>query len=65
MFVLLGPWLLGLFGRSGALALAASAAVVRWGVMAQTADVTAVAMVEPLHGLTFRPISPGMHAHHR
>jgi PPP family 3-phenylpropionic acid transporter len=53
VFVLLGPWLLSLLGRSGALALAAGAAVVRWGVMAQTADITAVALVEPLHGLTF------------
>jgi PPP family 3-phenylpropionic acid transporter len=53
VFVLLGPWLLSLLGRSGALALAAGAAVVRWGVMAQTADVTAMALVEPLHGLTF------------
>jgi len=53
VFVLLGPWLLSLLGRTGALALAAGAALVRWGVMAQTADVTAVALVEPLHGLTF------------
>jgi MFS transporter, PPP family, 3-phenylpropionic acid transporter len=53
VFVLLGPWLLSLLGRSGALVLAAGAAVVRWGVMAQTADVTALALVEPLHGLTF------------
>jgi MFS_1 like family len=27
--------------------------VVRWGVMAQTADVTTLAIIEPLHGLTF------------
>ena len=53
VFVLLGPWLLGLLGRSGALALGAGAAVVRWGVMAQTADVTILAFIEPLHGLTF------------
>jgi MFS transporter, PPP family, 3-phenylpropionic acid transporter len=53
VFVLLGPWLLGLLGRSGALALGAGAAVVRWGVMAQTADVTNLAFIEPLHGLTF------------
>jgi PPP family 3-phenylpropionic acid transporter len=52
VFVLLGPWLLSLLGRSGALALAAGAAVVRWGVMAQTADVTTLAIIEPLHGLT-------------
>ena len=25
----------------------------RWGIMAQTADVTTVALIEPLHGLTF------------
>src|SRR5262249_34245995 len=53
VFVLLGPWLLSLLGRSGALPLAAGAAVVRWGVMAQTADVTTLAIIEPLHGLTF------------
>ena len=53
VFVLFGPWLLSLLGRSGALALAAGAAVVRWGVMAQTADVTTLAIIEPLHGLTF------------
>jgi len=53
VFVLLGPWLLSLLGRSAALTLAAGAAVVRWGVMAQTADVTTLAVIEPLHGLTF------------
>jgi MFS transporter, PPP family, 3-phenylpropionic acid transporter len=53
VFVLLGPWLLSLLGRSGALTLAAAAAVVRWGVMAQTADVSTLAVIEPLHGLTF------------
>jgi PPP family 3-phenylpropionic acid transporter len=53
VFVLVGPWLLSLLGRSGALALAAGAAVVRWGVMAQTVDVSSLALVEPLHGLTF------------
>ena len=53
VFVLLGPWLLSLLGRSGALALGAGAAVVRWGVLAQTADVTILALIEPLHGFTF------------
>jgi MFS transporter, PPP family, 3-phenylpropionic acid transporter len=53
VFVLLGPWLLDVLGTSGALALGAVAAVVRWGVMAQTANVTALAAIEPLHGLTF------------
>ena len=53
VFVLLGPWLLAILGRSGALALGAGAAAMRWGVMAQTADVTTLALIEPLHGLTF------------
>jgi PPP family 3-phenylpropionic acid transporter len=35
------------------MALAAGAGVLRWAVMAQTADVAAVALVQPLHGLTF------------
>ena len=47
------PWLLGTLGRTGALGLAAAAAVVRGGVLAQTADVAALAAIEPLHGLTF------------
>jgi len=53
VFVLLGPWLLDVFGASGGLALGAGAAMVRWGVMAQTANVAALAAIEPLHGLTF------------
>jgi MFS transporter, PPP family, 3-phenylpropionic acid transporter len=53
VFVLVGPWLLDVIGTTGSLALGAGAAVVRWGVMAQTADVTALAAIEPLHGLTF------------
>jgi PPP family 3-phenylpropionic acid transporter len=53
VFLLLGPWLLQVLGRTGALVLGAGAAVVRWGVLAQTADTTALAAIEPLHGLTF------------
>jgi PPP family 3-phenylpropionic acid transporter len=64
VFVLLGPWLLSLLGRSAALTLAAGAAVVRWGVMAQTADVTTLTVIEPLHGLMFALFHLGMHAHH-
>ena len=45
VFLLLGPWLLGALGRTGALGLAAAAAVVRWGVLAQTADVAALAAI--------------------
>jgi len=53
VFVLFGPWLLDVVGTTGSLALGAGAALVRWGVMAQTADVIALAAIEPLHGLTF------------
>jgi hypothetical protein len=35
------------------LALGAGAAAMRWLIMAQTADVTTLALIEPLHGLTF------------
>jgi PPP family 3-phenylpropionic acid transporter len=53
IFVFIGPWLLDVLDKRGALVLGAVAAVVRWGVMAQTANVGALATVEPLHGLTF------------
>ena len=47
VFVLVGPW-------AGAEHwLWALATTMRWGIMAQTADVTTVALIEPLHGLTF------------
>ena len=38
---------------AGALALAALAGIVRWIAMALSADVTLLALVQPLHGLTF------------
>jgi PPP family 3-phenylpropionic acid transporter len=53
VFVLIGPRLLGLLGPAGALAAAAIAGMLRWGVMAQTTDEIALAFVQPLHGLTF------------
>ncbi|MBV8397644.1 MAG: MFS transporter [Acetobacteraceae bacterium] len=40
-------------GPAGASALAALAGLLRWSVMAQTAWLPAMALVEPLHGLTF------------
>src|SRR5437660_9079125 len=36
-----------------ALAVAASCGLVRWAVIAQTADVAALGLVQPLHGFTF------------
>jgi PPP family 3-phenylpropionic acid transporter len=53
VFFLLGPWLLQVLGRTGALVLGAGAAIVRWAVLAQTANTVAIAAIEPLHGLTF------------
>jgi MFS transporter, PPP family, 3-phenylpropionic acid transporter len=51
--VLAGPPLLRWLGPAGAAALPASAGVVRWSVTAVTAWLPAMALVEPLHGLTF------------
>jgi MFS transporter, PPP family, 3-phenylpropionic acid transporter len=53
MFFLIGPGLVNRFGPSGAAALAATAGVVRWVVMAQTTSAVAIGMVQPLHGFTF------------
>jgi PPP family 3-phenylpropionic acid transporter len=53
VFLFIGPRLLGVLNPAGALALAAGCGFVRWGVMAQTTDVAALALVQPLHGFTF------------
>jgi MFS transporter, PPP family, 3-phenylpropionic acid transporter len=53
VFFLLGPWLLRRLNSPGAMALAALAGALRWSVMAQTSAVPILALVEPLHGLTF------------
>jgi PPP family 3-phenylpropionic acid transporter len=53
VFFLIGRPLLARLGPAGASALAAAAGVLRWGVMAQTTWIPAVALVQPLHGLTF------------
>ena len=53
VFVVAGPMLLRRLGPAGAAALAASAGMVRWSVTAVTAWLPAMALVEPLHGLTF------------
>src|SRR5205814_9177303 len=53
VFLWVGPILLSALSPTGALALAAFSGLVRWGVMAQTTEVTALALVQPLHGFTF------------
>jgi len=53
IFVFAGGWLLRNLGPPRAVMLAAAAGVIRWGAAATTAWFPAMAIVEPLHGLTF------------
>jgi PPP family 3-phenylpropionic acid transporter len=53
VFFLIGPPLLTRLGPPGVIALAAAAGLVRWVVMASSTSVMALALVQPLHGLTF------------
>jgi PPP family 3-phenylpropionic acid transporter len=53
VFFLAGPALVKRLTPAGALALAALAGMLRWAVMAQTTDVVALALAQPLHGITF------------
>jgi PPP family 3-phenylpropionic acid transporter len=53
IFLVVGRRLLDRLGPAGASALAAACGIVRWAVMAETAWVPAMAVIEPLHGITF------------
>ena len=53
VFFLIGPPLLKRLGASRVMALVATAGLLRWVVVASTTAVTALALVQPLHGLTF------------
>ena len=53
VFFALGPALIRRLTPAGAIALAALAGMLRWAVMAQTSEVLALALVQPLHGVTF------------
>jgi len=53
VFFFLGPRLVRWLTPAGALALAALAGIARWAVMATSADVSALALVQPLHGISF------------
>jgi PPP family 3-phenylpropionic acid transporter len=53
VFFVFGPALVTRLTPAGAAAIAALAGVLRWAVMAQTSEVMALALVQPLHGLTF------------
>lgn len=53
VFFLLGQFLLTRLGPGRSAMLAAVAGVVRWAVLARATNVAPIALVEPLHGLTF------------
>ena len=53
IFFLLGPMVLDRLRAGRAMALAAAAGVLRWSIMASTASLAALALIEPLHGFTF------------
>jgi PPP family 3-phenylpropionic acid transporter len=53
VFLLIGPRLLRLLSPAGACALAAGAGMLRWTVAAFTTAPAALALIQPLHGLTF------------
>ena len=53
VFFLVGPPLLTRFRPAGVVALAATAGVMRWVTVASSTSVLALALVQPLHGLTF------------
>ena len=53
VFLLIGRPLLDRIGPGGAALLAAAAGVLRWSVEAETAWLPAVALIQPLHGITF------------
>ena len=53
VFFALGPALIRWLTPAGAIALAALAGMLRWCVMALSTDLWALALVQPLHGITF------------
>jgi PPP family 3-phenylpropionic acid transporter len=53
VFFALGPMMVNRLGPAGALMAAAAAGMMRWAVMATSADVWVLALIQPLHGITF------------
>jgi MFS transporter, PPP family, 3-phenylpropionic acid transporter len=53
VFILIGPRLIDAIGPGGAAAIACMAAILRWIVMASSTNPGVLAIVQPLHGLTF------------
>lgn len=53
VFFVVGPPIIARMGPAVAAAIAAVAGILRWTVMALTTDLLMLALVQPLHGLTF------------
>jgi PPP family 3-phenylpropionic acid transporter len=53
VFLIAGPLLVRHLGPAYAAMLAAGAGIVRWTVLGSTTQIVPLALVEPLHGLTF------------
>ena len=53
VFFVIGPRLITRIGPAAALALASFAGIARWIVMGATVDVQWLALIQPLHGITF------------
>jgi PPP family 3-phenylpropionic acid transporter len=53
VFFFVGPWLLERLGPARAICIAAIMAALRWLVSALTLDLTAIVLIQPLHGVTF------------
>jgi PPP family 3-phenylpropionic acid transporter len=53
VFFVIGPALIRWLTPAGAVAVAALAGVLRWAVMAHSSELIALALVQPLHGITF------------
>jgi MFS transporter, PPP family, 3-phenylpropionic acid transporter len=53
VFFVIGPAVVTRLTPAGAAAMAALTGMLRWAVMAQTTDVIALALAQPLHGITF------------
>ena len=61
VFFVIGPTLVTRLTPAGALAVAAVAGMLRWVVAARTTDVMVLALVQPLHGITFALLHLAFH----
>jgi MFS transporter, PPP family, 3-phenylpropionic acid transporter len=53
MFFVIGPWLLARLQPAHAMVIAALAGAVRWLISALPVEISALVLIQPLHGITF------------